>query len=96
MIDAKGLIEYFTNRFKTYGKLKLMLADIHKQEEYDDLVNELFVEIFDDQKVFDKWCRQNQLLAPVEKKYIDLSHYSNQVLEFFCKYKELKYNKLEN
>lgn len=95
MIDAKGLIGYFTDRFKTYGRLKSMLADIRKQEEYDTLVDELFVEIFDDQNLFDDWCRKNQLSEPVKKKYIDLSYYSNQVLEFFCEYKKLKYDRLE-
>ena len=90
-MDAKEYIDYLRNRFHTYSMLKMMLRDVKDKDEFNNLVNDLFDEIFNDQRDFNEWTRNNQpLVIPVEKKYMELESYARSILDFFVKYKELK------
>ena len=82
-------LEFMRNRYHTYAYLKYSLKDCKDQLQFHDKSNDLLEEIFEDEKMYFDFSKNGPLLAPIQKEYENLSHYSQTVLQFFVAYKQL-------
>ena len=84
-------LEFMRNRYHTYAYLKYSLKDCKTQLECSAKAQELLDEIFEDEKMYFDFSKKGPLLAPIQKEYESLSHYSQTVLQFFVAYQQLMF-----
>ena len=84
------LMNYCKNRIKTYTFHKLNLKDVQTKEQFNDCVNELLSDINDDNKLLMDIERSGEPVPkPIAQSFAGLTAYSDNVMEFYCKYKTL-------
>ena len=88
-MDPKKYLSYIQSRYKTYSYLKQELSGCDK-DTYQKHADELFEEIFTDEKIHYQYVMKNSHLPVIEKAYKELMDYSNSVLTFYSLCKTIK------
>ena len=84
------LMNYCKNRIKTYTFHKLNLKDVNTKERFNDCVQQLLSDINDDNEVLMEIEKSgNPVPKPVVQSFAGLTAYSDNVMEFYCRYKNL-------
>ena len=83
-------LEFMRKRYHTYTYLKYSLKDCNNTLQFSEKSNELLDEIFEDEKMYFDFTKANQLLAPIQKEYENLSAYFQKVMQFFTMFQQLK------
>ena len=84
------LMKYCNNRIKTYTFHKLNLKDVNTKERFNDCVQQLMSDINDDNEMLMEIEKSgNPVPKPVVQSFAGLTTYSDNVMEFYCRYKNL-------
>ncbi|MBR4396935.1 MAG: hypothetical protein IKS93_03680 [Methanobrevibacter sp.] len=89
-MSNEEMMNYCKNRIKTYTFHKLNLKGVTTKERFDECVAELISDINDDtQMLMDIEKTGSPVPKPVVQSFAGLSSYSDNVMEFYCRYKTL-------
>lgn len=84
------MLDYCKNRIKTYTFHKLNLKDVDTKEKFESCVNELLSDINDDSQILMEVDKtDNPVPKPVVQAFAGLTSYSDNVMQFYCRFKEL-------
>lgn len=83
------LNEYCKRKIKTYTYHKSALKDCNNKERFEELVTDLYADVFEDEDLFLEFESKGMLPKPVFDSFMGLRSYRNEVLEFFKSYKVL-------
>lgn len=89
-MSNEEMMNYCKNRIKTYTFHKLNLKDATTKERFQECVAELISDINDDtQMLMDIEKTGSPVPKPVVQSFAGLGSYSDNVMEFYCRYKTL-------
>lgn len=89
-MSNEEMMNYCKNRIKTYTFHKLNLKDVTTKERFKECVTELISDINDDtQMLMEIEKTGNPVPKPVVQSFAGLGSYSDNVMEYYCRYKTL-------
>lgn len=89
-MSNEEMMNYCKNRIKTYTFHKLNLKGVTTKERFDECAAELISDINDDtQMLMDIEKTGSPVPKPVVQSFAGLTSYSDNVMEFYCRYKTL-------
>jgi hypothetical protein len=89
-MSNEEMMNYCKNRIKTYTFHKLNLKDVNTKERFNDCVQQLISDINDDNEILMEIEKEgNPVPKPVVQSFAGLTAYSDNVMEFYCRYKTL-------
>ena len=89
-MSNEELLKYCQNRIKTYTFHKLNLKGVTDKERFNECVNALIDDINDDSAMLmDIEKNGGPIPKPVVQAFASLGAYSDNVMQFYCRYKEL-------
>lgn len=89
-MKAKEYIDSLKQTYNIFRKKKLLLEDVKGPNAFKDLCDEVFEQVFHEEKCHDAFYREHGYIPVVEKEYNSLCDYYTSVLNFFSLYKQLK------
>lgn len=89
-MSNEEMMKYCKNRIKVYTFHKLNLKDVDSKEKFDLCVMELLSDIDDDNEVLMEIEKtDNPVPKPIVQSFAGLTAYSDNVMQFYCRFKEL-------
>ena len=89
-MSNEEMMTYCKNRIKTYTFHKLNLKDVDTKDRFNDCVRQLLSDINDDNELLMEIEKtDNPVPKPVVQSFAGLTAYSDNVMEFYCRYKNL-------
>ena len=89
-MSNEDLLKYCQGRFKVYTMHKLNLKGVSDKAAFDECVKNLIEDINDDSDMLlEIETSGNAVPKPISQAFASLGAYSDNVMQYYCRYKEL-------